>query len=176
VLALDLDSARRTAAATLASAAEMANESPRAASHAAPPPVKQEPQPAAPAGAQPAPPPAGVPAEDDSWADVPLAARYEFATQVEVQVNGNGGWLCDLSTTGCQVLTPGMMKPGQAIRIALPGKPKPTQCVGKVIWAQLEPPSSGRPICYRAGVNFTKVDAAAAEAFAVAHGAPVPRR
>ena len=38
-------------------------------------------------------------------------------------------------------------------------------CKGKVVWARLELPAAGRPLGYRAGVEFTKPDTAAIEAF-----------
>jgi chromosome segregation ATPase len=109
-------------------------------------------------------------ATEDGWTAVPLETRYAFPQKFEVQVNGNASWLCDLSMSGCQILATGTLKPGQPIKLLLPSDPKPLLCVGKVVWAQLEPPAKGRALAYRAGVQFTKADGSAVEQFAVAHG------
>jgi hypothetical protein len=103
---------------------------------------------------------------------VPLATRYAFPPKFEVQINGNPGWLRDLSVTGCQILAPGVLKPGHSIKLALPGETKTFICMGKVVWAQLEPPSAGLPLSYRAGVQFTKADEALIDAFTAKFGQP----
>jgi hypothetical protein len=124
----------------------------------------------------PAPVPAPVaegapkPVTEDGWLAVAMATRYSFPNKLEVLVNGHAGWLCDLSITGCQLLAPGVLKPGQAIKMQIPAEP-PINCVGKVVWAQLEPPAAGRPLAYRAGVQFTKADEAAIERFTNSQGA-----
>lgn len=110
---------------------------------------------------------------DDGWTAIPLATRYALPTKFEVQVNGNAGWLCDLSVTGCQILAPDTLKPGQPIKLLLPCEPKPLLCVGKVVWAQLEPPATGRALAYRAGVQFTKADESAVEQFTLQHGTSI---
>jgi hypothetical protein len=44
-------------------------------------------------------------------------------------------------------------------------------CEGRVVWAWLEPHSQGRPLRYRAGIAFTKVDDAAIDDFIGRHAA-----
>jgi hypothetical protein len=99
------------------------------------------------------------------WVAVRMAARYGFDSPISVQVNGNPSQLCDLSVGGCQVLSLTPLKPNQAIKVLLPAEPKPTMCTGKIVWAKLEAPALGRPAGYRAGVQFTRPDEAAIEAF-----------
>lgn len=126
--------------------------------------VQEEPA-AAPAPAQGAP----KAVTEDGWVAIAMATRYAFPNKLPVQINGHDGSLCDLSLTGCQLLAPGVLKPGQAIKLQIPADP-PIQCAGKVVWAQLEPPAAGRPLAYRAGVQFTKADEVALERFTQSHG------
>ena len=54
--------------------------------------------------------------------------------------------------------------------MTLPADPKPCVCTGKVVWAKLEAPSKGRPSGYRAGIQFSRADEDAIEAFIILHG------
>jgi chromosome segregation ATPase len=108
--------------------------------------------------------------DDTEWGAVRLATRHAFRQKVDVQVNGESGTLCDLSTTGCQLLSPGALKPNQVLKVVLSGEQTSIACSGKVVWARIEPPTAGRPLFYRAGVQFTKVDQAAIDAFVAFHG------
>jgi hypothetical protein len=76
----------------------------------------------------------------------------------------------DLSTAGCQLLSPGALKPNQAVKVTLPAEPKALSCSGKIVWATLEPPALGRPARYRVGVQFQKANEAAIEKFINARG------
>jgi hypothetical protein len=57
------------------------------------------------------------------------------------------------------------LKPNQTVKVLLPAEPKPLTCPGKIVWAKLEAPALGRPAGYRAGVQFTRPDESAIEAF-----------
>jgi chromosome segregation ATPase len=116
--------------------------------------------------------PASPPSDDgDEWASVRLANRYAFPKPVEVMANGESGLLLDLSESGCQLLSRGALKLNQTIRVVLPSEAKPVAWAGKIVWARLEAPAGGRPLTYRAGVQFTKRDDEAIAAFVARHGA-----
>jgi hypothetical protein len=132
----------------------------KAVSHRAADPAAQPP--ASPAAAPlaasaPAPP-------DDGWGPVRLADRYVFREPLNVQVNGEGATLFDISISGCQFVCPSAVKPNQSVKVIVPAK-APISCTGKIMWSKLEPPATGRLFGYRAGVQFTKPDQAAIEAF-----------
>jgi hypothetical protein len=102
-----------------------------------------------------------------------MAPRYGFSEPVPVQVNGTASQLCDLSVGGCQVLSQAALKPNQTVKVTLPTLPNPISCSGKIVWAKLEAPALGRPAGYRAGVQFSKPDQSAIDAFIVSHRATV---
>jgi chromosome segregation ATPase len=112
------------------------------------------------------------PPEDEGWQAVRLASRYIFAEPLTVQINGNPGRLCDLSISGCQVLSPTALKPNQVVKIQLSSDlAAPVTCTGRIVWTRLEAAGPGRPLSYRAGVRFTAADEQAIESFATLHGA-----
>ena len=125
----------------------------------------------APASKRPATPPVEAPAQSSGHPGGPVrqATRYAFRAEIDVQIDGGPGHLIDLSLTGCQLRSPAALKPNRIVRLLLPFEGKPIACTGKVVWARLEPPSKGRPLGYRAGVQFTKADEPALEAFAARH-------
>jgi len=109
--------------------------------------------------------------DDDEWRDVRLANRYVFREQIEVQIDGDSGRLYDLSICGCQIQSRSALKPNQVVTVLLPSEHREIGCTGKVVWVRPEPPATGRPLRYRAGVRFTKADESAIEAFAARLGA-----
>jgi hypothetical protein len=111
--------------------------------------------------------------DDPGWVAVRMAPRYGFSEPVPVQVNGTASQLCDLSVGGCQVLSQAALKPNQTVKVTLPTVPKPISCSGKIVWAKLEAPALGRPAGYRAGVQFSKPDQSAIDAFIISHRATV---
>ena len=115
--------------------------------------------------------PVPAPASDQVWAAVRLATRYTFRHPIPVHINGESGVLYDLSVAGCQFVSPAAVKPNQVVKLLLPSEPKPIACSGKIMWARLEPPTTGRLFGYRAGVRFTKPDESAIEAFLAEHSA-----
>ncbi len=104
----------------------------------------------------------------DGWGPVRLAVRHVFHEPIEVQINGDVGTLVDLSACGCQLVSSSAVKPNQVVKVLLPGAEAPIACTGKVMWARFEPRAAGRSLGYRAGVQFTKPDQAAIEAFVAA--------
>lgn len=116
---------------------------------------------------------AGAPAPNPSEALEPAVIRqgnrYTFREHIVVQVDGTSGTLVDLSVGGCQIVAQTTLKPNHVVKVLLPADRKPIACTGKVMWARLEPAAPGRPLTYRAGVKFTKVDEAAIEAFLSLH-------
>jgi chromosome segregation ATPase len=116
--------------------------------------------------ATPVPPAPRAPAPDDGgWVAVRMTTRYAFREHVDVQINGTPGHLVDLSTAGCQLLSPTALKPNQPVKVTLPAEPKSLSCSGKIVWATLEPPALGRPARYRVGVQFQKANEAAIQKF-----------
>jgi hypothetical protein len=111
--------------------------------------------------------------DDPNWVAVRMSPRYSFSEPVSVQINGTPSQLSDLSVGGCQVLSQNALKPNQTVKVVLPTSPKPLNCSGKIVWAKLEAPALGRPAGYRAGVQFTKPDQAAIDAFIISHRATV---
>jgi hypothetical protein len=84
---------------------------------------------------------------------------------VQVLIDGGAAELADLSTTGAQVISPTPLKPNRVVKLQLPSDTTPIACRGKIVWARLEPPSSGAPPRYRAGVYFMGVHHPAVAAF-----------
>jgi hypothetical protein len=97
------------------------------------------------------------------------ATRQAFQGEVTVQVDGEAAMLVNLSITGAQVLAATALKPNRMVTLVLPRGKTSISCKGKIVWARLEPHSTGT-FLYRAGVSFTKSDEAAVEAF-IAHTA-----
>jgi chromosome segregation ATPase len=109
-------------------------------------------------------------ASEADWTMVRMSIRYGFATPIDLQINGGPGVLVNLSVGGCQVLSASPLKPNQSLKVVMPSEPKPLSCSGKVAWAKLEAPANGRPGGYRAGIQFTRADEPAIEAFILRHG------
>ena len=147
-------------------------EAPSIEAEAPPPP---QPRKAKPKVAQPEPgpepPPPPVPAFtraaalDTGTRRVP---RYLVAEAVEIVVDGNRGTLIDIGTLGAQILTPGVLKPSQRVRISMTDTDGTVRCGAVVVWATFEIPR-GASARYRAGVEFIDADAGAVEAYARRH-------
>jgi hypothetical protein len=75
------------------------------------------------------------------------------------------GLLVDLSVAGCQVVSTSSVRPNQVVKVSLPTGDTSLVCTGKVMWARFEPRAAGGSLGYRAGVQFTKPDQPAIEAF-----------
>ena len=96
------------------------------------------------------------------------SSRYRIAAKVDVQVDGNTATLVDLSTVGAQVVSAGVLKPNQRVRIAMVDEKGSLRFNGTVAWAKFEiPPGSGPR--YRAGLDFVDADQSAVEGFCARH-------
>jgi hypothetical protein len=98
------------------------------------------------------------------------ATRLRIAPKVDVQVDGNTATLVDLSTVGAQVVSAGVLKPNQRVRIAMVDEKGSLRFNATVAWAKFEiPPGSGPR--YRAGLDFVDADQSAVEGFCGRHKA-----
>ena len=96
---------------------------------------------------------------------VRVATRYSFASRIEIGVNGRTGQLVNLSVAGCGVRTSTALEVGAAIIVQLPGE-SGAPCEGVVVWSRREG-SRHTKLAHRSGVQFTKVDVMAIEAFMI---------
>jgi hypothetical protein len=92
------------------------------------------------------------------------AARFRMDEGAGLLLDGNTAKLVDLSTIGAQVLSSGVLKPNQRVRIALTDKQGAVKMSGSVAWALFEIPPR-----YRAGIAFVDADPAAVDTFCGRH-------
>lgn len=98
------------------------------------------------------------------------APRFKIAARVEVVVDGKVATLVDLSAVGAQVMSSGVLKPNQRVRIALADELGNLRFNAAVAWAKFEiPPGSGPR--YRAGLDFVDADRGAVDAYCARHTA-----
>ncbi len=96
------------------------------------------------------------------------APRFTMAVRVDVTVDGNAAALVDLSIVGAQVVSAGVLKPNQRVRMALSDEAGILRFNASVAWARFEiPPGSGPR--YRAGIDFVDADQTAVEAYCSRH-------
>ena len=98
-------------------------------------------------------PAVGAPAEEIDYRGTRRAARYKMASGLEVDINGNGATVLDLSTIGAQVVSPTILKPNQRVRVTLSDEQTQARCQAVVAWATFEMPPGSAPR-YRAGLEF----------------------
>jgi chorismate mutase len=98
-------------------------------------------------------------------------ARHQFASPIEIRIDGKVGLLVNLSTSGAQVLSQKALAENRVVKLVLPGDEAPIECRGSVVWTGVEPGAAGRPRVYRAGISFIGADAAAITAFNRRHAA-----
>jgi hypothetical protein len=98
------------------------------------------------------------------------AHRVKMPVGIEVLVDSSVGLLVDLSIRGAQVLSPKPMRPNHTVRVILRREEGALPCNGRIVWAVLEAPRATGTHRYRAGVQFTQVDARAVHTFLVQHG------
>jgi hypothetical protein len=97
------------------------------------------------------------------------APRFDVAAAVAT-VDGHQAAIVNLSTVGAQVVSVGVLKPNQRIRIALADDQGQVRFNAEVAWASFEiPPKTGPR--YRAGIAFLDADAGAVDAFCSRHKA-----
>ena len=115
--------------------------------------------------------PAAAPAEPLDQRGTRRAPRYRITAKVDMQVDGNAATLIDLSSVGAQVVSAGVLRPNQRVRIAMVDSSGNLRFNASVAWAKFEiPPGSGPR--YRAGLDFVDADHKAVDAFCTRHRAP----
>ena len=79
------------------------------------------------------------------------AMRVDMPDDALALVNGVSARLVNLSSMGAQVLSPGVLRPGEQVHVRLPGSPRVR---ATVVWSAYELPRRGGQPCYRAGLSF----------------------
>jgi hypothetical protein len=120
------------------------------------------------AAAAPAPAIEDAPRQLD-WHGTRRAPRYRIRKGVEIQLDGNGAQIVDLSVIGAQVLSPTILRPNQRVRISVPTDDFVMRFRGAIAWAKFELPKPAEPPRYRAGIEFVDADAAAMEDYCNRH-------
>jgi len=95
------------------------------------------------------------------------AQRFRMADGTDVQVEGTGARVVDLSTIGAQIVSPVPLKPQQRLRMVLADELGIVRFAGSVAWVSFEIPKGVSR--YRAGIEFSDVDATAVDAFRQRH-------
>lgn len=96
------------------------------------------------------------------------AIRCRIADRIDIMVDGATATLVDLSIAGAQVLSPGVLKPNQRVRVGLNDATGGVRFNATVAWASFEIPSKTAPR-YRAGLEFVDADGQAVDAFCQRH-------
>jgi CheY-like chemotaxis protein len=102
-----------------------------------------------------------APEQPLDWRGTRRAPRYRVRPGVELQLDGNPVTLIDVSTIGAQVLSPGMIRPDQRVRVTVPREEGAVRFKATIAWARFElprRPGDAGPH-YRAGVEFLDADA-----------------
>lgn len=97
------------------------------------------------------------------------APRVKIRERVTVLVDGKTATLVDLSTVGAQVVSPGALKPSQAVQVAFADGGDNVTCRASVVWTAFE--MSGARPRYRAGLDFIDADSEPIGAYAARHKA-----
>jgi hypothetical protein len=103
------------------------------------------------------------------WHGTRRAPRYRIRKGVEIQLDGNGAFVVDLSVIGAQVLSSTILRPNQRVRISVPTDEFVMRFRGAIAWAKFELPKPTEPPRYRAGVEFLDADGAAMEEYCNRH-------
>lgn len=103
------------------------------------------------------------------WHGTRRAPRYRIRKGVEIQLDGNGAFVVDLSVIGAQVLSPTILRPNQRVRISVPTDEFVMRFRGAIAWAKFELPKPTEPPRYRAGIEFLDADGAAMEEYCNRH-------
>ena len=69
--------------------------------------------------------------------------RFQVPQGVELVVDGSSAMLVDLSTMGAQVLSCGILRPKQRVRVTLPEEENMVRLNAEIAWSALELPKSG---------------------------------
>ena len=132
--------------------------------------------PASPVQADPAAPalaPAAAPPQPLDMRGTRRAPRTVIRDGVDVVVDGAAVRLVNLSVVGAQVLSSGVLKPNQKVRVSLVDESGSVRMAAVIAWARYELPQKGRPAAqYRAGLDFLDASTAKVGAFADRHARP----
>ncbi len=69
--------------------------------------------------------------------------RFKLPQGVELVVDGSSAMLVDLSTIGAQVISCGILRPKQRVRVTLPEEDHAVRLSAEIAWSALELPKSG---------------------------------
>jgi hypothetical protein len=114
---------------------------------------------------------AASPAAEDArpldWRGTRRAPRYRARAGLDILLDGNAVSVVDISAIGAQVLSPGMLRPAQRLRVTLNREKDALRFRGTVAWARFElPRRPGDPgPHYRAGLEFHDADSDEVESF-----------
>ncbi len=86
------------------------------------------------------------------------AARLSIQEGVEVLVDGSPARVVDLSGVGGQVLSSGVLKPNQRVRVSMVDGRVTLRCQATIIWARFELSRGDLGPRYRAGLEFSGAD------------------
>jgi len=101
------------------------------------------------------------------------APRTVIRDGLDIVVDGAAVRLVNLSVVGAQVVSTGILKPNQKVRVSLVDESGSVRMAAVIAWARYELPERGRPGAqYRAGLDFLDGNAAAVGAFADRHARP----
>lgn len=101
------------------------------------------------------------------------APRVVVRDGVDIVVDGAAVRLVNLSVVGAQVVSSGVLKPNQRVRVSLVDESGSIRIAALVAWARYELPRKGQPSAhYRAGLDFLEANTAAVGAFADRHARP----
>jgi hypothetical protein len=89
---------------------------------------------------------------------------------LDIVVDGAAVRLVNLSVIGAQVVSAGVLKPNQKVRVSLVDESGSIRTSAIIVWASYELPRAGQPRAqYRAGLAFLDANAAAVGAFQERH-------
>jgi hypothetical protein len=117
--------------------------------------------------------PAAAPAQSLDTRGTRRAPRTTIRDAMDIVVDGAAVRLVNLSVLGAQVLSSGVLKPNQKVRVSLVDESGSIRMAAVIAWARYELPQTGRPTAqYRAGLDFLDANTAAVGAFADRHARP----
>jgi hypothetical protein len=116
--------------------------------------------------------PVAPPQPLDQWG-TRRAPRVTVRDGVDIVIDGAAVRLVNLSIVGAQVLSSGVLKPNQRVRVSLVDESGSIRLAAVITWARYELPKRGQPSArYRAGLDFLDADTSAVGAFAGRHERP----
>jgi hypothetical protein len=89
---------------------------------------------------------------------------------VDIVIDGAAVRLVNLSVVGAQVVSAGVLKPNQRVRVSLVDESGSIRLAAVIAWARYELPQRGQPSArYRAGLDFLDANTTAVGSFADRH-------